>query len=65
MTIIDSINNLQLLTHKETADRFRICTRTLDRWILKGAIPAPLRVNRRKYHLATVVPRHDDDKDVR
>jgi hypothetical protein len=60
MSNYTTIEDLQrLITHKQQADRLQICTKTLDNWIAEGRLPEPIRINRRKFHIAGVEPRAD------
>ena len=41
---------------RKTADRFGVCTKTIDRWVEDGILPAPTRIRGRKYFSADVEP---------
>jgi hypothetical protein len=44
---------------RKKAERHGVSTRTLDRWVAKGIIPAPQYINGRKYGDADAEPRID------
>jgi hypothetical protein len=52
----------QLEPHSKKAARHGVCTRTLDRWVKNGILPAPVRINGRKYWPTDIAPRRDGEE---
>jgi predicted site-specific integrase-resolvase len=46
-------------SHRGKAEQLDVSTKTLDRWVARGLIEPPLRINGRKYHKADSRPRRD------
>ena len=41
--------SIRLEPKRRTAERFGVCTKTLDRWVERGILAPPKRVNGRDY----------------
>jgi len=70
MTTIDTATASQPKTKKKQkkreawrryAERRGVSTRTLDRWVAAGILPAPEYINKRKYIDPDIEPRQDID----
>jgi predicted site-specific integrase-resolvase len=61
MTDETNLPSAQLEPHRRYAERRGVSTRTLDRWTDAGILPAPVRINGRKYWPTDVEPRHDGE----
>ena len=48
-----------LLPARKLAERYDICTKTVDRWVETGILPDPVRIRGRKYWPADTEPRRD------
>jgi predicted site-specific integrase-resolvase len=46
-----------LVTAPKLAERLAICTKTVDRWVETGILPAPQRIRGRKYWPDDVAPK--------
>lgn len=50
-----------LETAATVARRLGCSVRTVERWVEAGILPPPLKVNRRNFHRAGVMPRFDGE----
>jgi predicted site-specific integrase-resolvase len=52
------------LPYARYAERKGVTTKTLDRWVAKGILPPPKRVNNRKYLDENIQPRQDRETEA-
>ena len=48
--------------YRRYAERKRVSTKTLDRWVAAGILPKPDRINNRKYFPEGTEPRRDSER---
>ena len=44
---------------RKVAEKFGVSTKTLDRWVVRGILDAPVKINKRKYGNIDAEPRTD------
>jgi len=55
-------SNKRKLTTKLLRDRYGVCDQTLYRWVRTGVLPAPMRINGRKYWSEAEVEERDRER---
>lgn len=50
------LRTVDYLTTRLLAQRWKVTTRTIDRWVQSGLLPEPTKINGRKYWPADVEP---------